>query len=385
MAISQSQPTKRRAVITGIGAVTPLAPDLDDTVEQIRRRVSAIAPVRRFDARGCRSDRAAEIVDLDARPFFRAPKSIKLTDDRTRFAVAAAAMALRDAQFADGALDPERAGVIIGSSGSDLQVEDLGRALRGSDSEDPGAFGRHILSGLNPLWLLVNLPNMVSAHISIQFDLRGPNSTVMTDWIAGVQAIGEAASWIEQEEADVVLTGGADCGVLPFVLSDYEQAGLLEPADADAFVAGDGAAVFVLEEREHAVRRGARVYGEIVSSAIASSAGTENSLALSMQEALDRAAWPSRDVSLLSPAWVPHLLYRDLERAATAAVFGRQPLRVVPSNRPALGFALAAASAIDIAIHLKSNLNGERETMLANSLGFLTQAATLCIAREASA
>jgi 3-oxoacyl-[acyl-carrier-protein] synthase II len=382
---TQSRPTRRRTVITGIGAVTPLAPDLDATVEKLRQGLSAIAAVRRFDAQGCRSNRGAEIQELDARAFFRAPKSIKLTDERTRFAVAAASMALRDAALTAGDFDADRAGVIVGSSGSDLQVEDLGRALDRCDAGDLAAFGRQILSGLNPLWLLVNLPNMVSAHVSIQFDLRGPNSTVMTDWIAGVQAIGEAASWIENDEADIVVAGGSDSGVLPFVYANYEEGRMF---DAERFVPGDGAALFVLEEREHALRRGARIRGEVVSCAVAAPPADdrENSLAVCIEDALSRAGWRSDEVSAISPASVPHRVYDDLERSAIESTFPASPeVRVLDSNRQALGFALAAASAIDIAIHLRSDERDRNEKMIANSLGFLRQAATICIQREGQA
>ena len=384
MGTSQSQPKKRRAVITGLGAVTPLGDGLDGTIERIARGTSAVSSVRRFDASGCGTTRAAEIDDLDARRFFRTPKSVKLTDRRTQYAVAAASMALSDAGLQPGRFDAARAGVIIGTSGSDLQVEDLGKALGGSDCEDIAAFGQRILSGLNPLWLLVNLPNMVSAHVSIQFDLQGPNSTVMTDWIAGVQAIGEAASWIEQGEADVVVCGGADCGVLPFVFADYEGGPPFSQSE-DGVVAGDGAALFVLEEREHALARDARIYGEVAACAVAAppSADGENSLALAMEQALDRAAWSAEDVSVVSPAWIPHRLYDQYERAAADAVFRSTPPPRIESNRRALGFSLAAASTIDIAIQLRQPRH-RGEKLIANSLGYGRQAASVCIAREGS-
>ena len=387
-----SQLKKRRPVITGVGAVTPLAPDLDESVARIAQGLTAIAPVRRFGTRGGPSTLGAEVGDFDARPFFRIPKSIKLTDRRTRFAVAAASMALRDSGLTGNAFDGARAGVIIGSSGSDLQVEDLGGALGGCDPADLAAFGREMLAGLNPLWLLVNLPNMVSAHISIQFDLRGPNSTVMTDWIAGTQALAEAAMWIEMGEADLVVAGGADTGVLPFVFSNYEQADLFDATGNDAFVPGDGAAVFVVEEREHALRRGARIHAEIVSSAVAAppsdsenSHESENSLVFSMTDALERAGWRADEVSVISPAWIPHQQYRDYERRAEETLFGNGARRVVASHRRALGFPLAAASTIDLALQLRSRDVDESEKMIVNSLGFLKQAASLCMVREGTA
>ena len=348
--------TERRAVITGIGAITP----------------AGTGVVRRFAPHGCRNTRAAEIPDFDARPFFRTPKSIKLTDERTRYAVAAAAMALQDSGAGNPpdsnvAAPPERCGVLVGTSGSDLQVEDLGRALGGSDAEDVARFGERILAGLNPLWLLVNLPNMVSAHVSIQFDLRGPNSTVMTDWIAGLQAIGEAASWIENGEADLVIAGGADTGVLPFVYANYEHGAMFED---EAFVPADGAAMFVLEERRHALRRGARIYGAIAGHSSGSAPGD------AMAAALDRAGWRASDVDAVSPAAVPHRLYASLESDAIGDVFGSRRPALLQPERDVVGFSLAAASPIDLALLLRSGRNAKT---LANSIGFLQQGASLCV------
>lgn len=336
--------TERRAVITGIGTVMP----------------QAIDAVRRFDARGCRTHQGAEIADFDARPFFRTPKSIKLTDERTRYAVAAASMALEDS----GGTPPERSGVLIGTSGSDLQVEDLGRALSGSDAEDIARFAQQILAGLNPLWLLVNLPNMVSAHVSIQFELRGPNSTVMTDWIAGLQAIGEAAAWIENDEADLVVAGGADTGVLPFVYANYEHGALFEE---DTFVPADAAAMFVIEEKEHARRRGARIYCEIAGFGVAGAPVD------AMTTAIERAGWETTDIDAISRANVPHRVYATLENDAIDAVFARRP-SLLESQR--VGFPLGAASPVDVALHLRSARTGK---MIANSIGFLQQGASLCI------
>lgn len=368
--------TKRRAVITGAGAVTPLGTSIDATRERLRRGDSAIARVRRFDARACAADRAAEIDGFDARPFFRAPKALKITDERTRYAVAAASMALDDARLDAGTFDADRAGVIIGSSGSDLQAEDLGRALRGVDAEDLAAFGERILSGLNPLWLLVNLPNMVSAHVSIQFELRGPNSTVMTDWIAGAQAIGEAASWIAADEADVVLAGGADCGVLPFVFANYEQAGLFDSPD---LTLADGAALFVVEEREHARARGARVYAEVTGFG---ASAAPHAAELAMRDALAQAEWTPHAATALLSACVPHPTFRQVESDAMHAVFGDRQPRALPSPRASIGFALAAAAPIDLALQLTSS-DGEPMNLIANALGLDGQAASLCFALEA--
>jgi hypothetical protein len=295
---------------------------------------------------------------------------MKLTDERTRFAVAAASMALEDAGLIAGSFDADRAGVLLGTSGSDLQVEDLGRALQGADAESISSFGSSILSGLNPLWLLVNLPNMVSAHVSIQFELRGPNSTVMTDWIAGLQAIGEAASWIEQDEADMMLCGAAECAVLPFVFSGYEHSGLFDGDEPVVF--GDAAALFVLEEREHALLRGARIYGEVLGTTSASAVGSELALISTMSPWVDGDRSAART---LIAANVPGSAYRTHEANAVRAAGSVHSLS---GHRAALGFPLAAASPLEFAIHLEMQSLRAGEPVLVNAVGFLQQAATLC-------
>ncbi|HEX8619160.1 MAG TPA: beta-ketoacyl synthase N-terminal-like domain-containing protein, partial [Thermoanaerobaculia bacterium] len=269
-----TQNARRRVVLTGSGAVTPFG-DLQQSVDAVRAGRSALASVRAFDASSFRETRAGECHDFDARPWFRIPKALKLADQRTRLAVAAACRA-----FADARLDEElatNAGVLIGSSTHDMQTTDLGRALgplTDGDVTDIDYFGSRILRKLPPLWLLINLPNMASAHVAIQLAAHGPNSTLTTDWISGLQAIGEAARWIGDNEADVVIAGGADCGVLPLLYATLDHEGYF--GGDSRFVPAEGAALFVLEELEHARRRGARILGEITGY---STAGGEGSLA----------------------------------------------------------------------------------------------------------
>ncbi|MEO8137626.1 MAG: beta-ketoacyl synthase N-terminal-like domain-containing protein [Betaproteobacteria bacterium] len=241
--------TARRAVLTGSGVVTPFG-DLPQSIDAIRERRSALGPVRAFDASSFRESRGGECHAFDARPWFRIPKALKLADQRTRLAVAAASMACAAAHL-DGPM-AANAGVLVGSSTHDMQIADLGRAL-GPRSEgdvlDIDYFGTRILRKLPPLWLLVNLPNMASAHVAIQLGAHGPNSTITTDWISGLQAIGEAARWIADGDADVVIAGGADCGVLPMLYATLDEEGYF----GGAFVPGDGAALFVVEELEQFV------------------------------------------------------------------------------------------------------------------------------------
>ena len=256
--------SERRAVVTGLGLVTPLGSGLEATRSALAGKRCAVSPATLFDAGPFASPLAGEVRDLDARSLFRVPKAMKLCDRRTRFAVCAAAMALEDAGFPPGPCDG--LGVAIGTSGSDLGADELSAALARTDEPrraalDVRAFGEAALDGLNPLWLLVHLPNMASAHVAIQLEARGPNTTIMTGWAAGLSAIVEGAAWIAEGGADAVLAGGADSGVHPFAFAAFEQAGLL--SGPSPLVPAEGAAVVLLEERGAALARGARILGEV--------------------------------------------------------------------------------------------------------------------------
>ena len=228
---SVTAPPDRRVVVTGVGLVTPLGGEARTVREAIARGETAVAAATRFDAAGFGAREAAEVRDLDCRPYLRIPKALKLCDAMTRFAVVAAARALADGGMEPGSEETAGVGVIVGASGGDFQAAELSRALGDGDPwrcvEEIPYFAERILSGLNPLWLLRTLPNMTSAHVAIQLGARGPNSTLMTDWVAGLQAVGEAALWIRGGEADAVLAGGADTAVIPFVFGSLTQAGVL--------------------------------------------------------------------------------------------------------------------------------------------------------------
>lgn len=371
----------RRVVVTGAGAVTPLGNDLASTL-------TALAEPRPMPA-------PAIVQAFDPRAYFRVPKAIKLTDRPAQFAVAAAAMALDDARWPMAA-GTDALGVAIGSSGSNLQAPDLARAI-GSDpgeraTRDIPYFADRILGGLHPLWLLVNLPNMISAHVAIQFEARGPNTTIMTDWIAGLQAIGEASDWIRRGDADAVLAGGADSGASPFTASCYRQSGLLSDGETDdsrGFVPAEGAAILLLEEREAALRRGAAVLAEVHGYATASApledAGSDGgALAWTIEAALHEAGWtaaPDRIVN--ASVWSAPFLAAEASALRHAlgpldSARGKPPCTTEHTSR--LGHALAAAGAIDVAVAAARHRHGSEPCRIVfTAIGFSGQAATLAL------
>ncbi len=372
---------ERRVVVTGVGIITPLGHSLEETRNAIAAGASAVRPATLFDASGFRCRRAAEIRDWDPRPAFRVPKALKLTDRSARFAVAAAQAALADAGWPADAAADDRLGVAIGSSGSDLQARDLGRALSHDtvafDTRDVPAFADRILGGLNPLWLLISLPNMISAHVAIQLVARGPNTTVMSDWVAGSQAIGEATEWIRCGEADAVLAGGADSGVQPFAFTAFQQAGWFDDGDSDAgFVPAEGAAVFLLEERMAALRRGARWHAEITAYATRPpqpGGRLESALAHTLCDAMTAAGWSRHDVTMCRVAAPPVAPFSTASRDAIAMMLAGVPAREAFDVR--MGHPLAAAGPIDAALMVRSSAHGAR--VLSSAIGSYGEAVTL--------
>ena len=374
---------RRRPVITGVGAVTPLGTDLLRVRQAILAGESAVRAVRSFDASSLPQPLGAETGELDFRSAFRIPKAMKVTDLRTRMAVLATASAISSARLDPASIAAERTGVIIGCSGSDMQVDALAGALDGDTNagDDTVAFGRAILDGLNPLWLLVNLPNMVSAHVSIQFDARGPNNTVMTDWIAGLQSIAEGARLVCEGEADLVLAGGADVGVLPLVYVTFEQGGLF-PAEGDdsSLVPANAAAVFVIEERAAAVARGATILAELEGDASCAWAESGTTLARSVELAVENAGWERAELVLLPSTGCTQLDNDALRLERALRDRQQEPVEIFETARvrDALGFSLAAAAVVDLCLALSDPARRRRRAVAA-SRGFMGQAAALSL------
>jgi 3-oxoacyl-[acyl-carrier-protein] synthase II len=382
----------RRVVITGVGMVGPLGVGLSATLDAVRAARSRIAPVAAFDARGFAQDLAGEVA-FDARPFFRVPKALKLTDRPTRFAVAAAGMALSDARWPASAAAEERLGVLVGRSGSDMQVDAIGAALRFDPdprvSSDVARFSERVLGGLNPLWLIVNLPNMTSAHVAIQLNARGPVSTVMSDWPAGLQALAEAREWIANGEADAVVAGGADSGVLPLAFGGYEQAGLFDETSRAAgcgFVPAEGAVMMLLEEIGAATSRNIGWRAELVGWGAAAGAPPHEdagnaaaAIVRAMRSAIDDAGWNPEAVSLILPGSSFSRAAQEAERLALDAVFGNR----VPAVRSGIcqaigGHMLAAAAPAELAVRI-AGPGEDPVRILCNACAPSGQAVTLAV------
>jgi 3-oxoacyl-[acyl-carrier-protein] synthase II len=382
----------RRVVITGLGAVTPRGNDVTSAWHAIAAEdishgvVPALPP-------GGSVPKVLRVRDFDPRSYFKSPKSIKLADRKAQLAVAAAVMAFGDAALDSAPLDRERIGISMGSGNVELQVEDLAKAIGpGADlrpATDLPFFARQILSNLNPLWLLVSLPNMISAHVSIQLQVMGPNTTWMTDWIAGAQAVGEAWLWIRSGEADCVLAGGADSSISPLDMFGWDQVeSRCNPLEGCS--AAEGAAVLVLEEMQSALGRRAHIYGEIcgyASAGIVDEIGLCDAIFANMSAALEHAGWSSEELGLICLTSTGKGILGNEENRAIRQLLKRpQGELPVVEFKSRLGHLLAACTPAEMALLLQEREAGPLTTrVLVNSIGSNGQLACVAVTIPARA
>lgn len=302
--------SSRRAVITGLGVVTPLGLDKKTLWDAIVSGQSGVRALTAFDASRLPTQIGGEIQGFDARQYVEKKdrKSLKVMSRTIQFAVAAAQLALQDSKIVKAQLDLTRFGVEFGAGLIPSELEELGPAAQVSGETAPGVvnlqkWGTEGLANLPPLWMLKYLPNMLACHVAILHDAQGPNNTITENEVAGLLALGEAASILRRDLADFFLVGGADSKLNPLSLvrhslfmplsrrnAEPTRASRPFDRDRDGIVPGEGGAVLAVEELEHARRRGAAIYAEIVGFGSAFDRGcTGTGLARAIRAALAEA------------------------------------------------------------------------------------------------
>lgn len=278
---------ERRVLITGLGVISPIGSTPDAVWSALAEGRGAVDRIRAFPTSGLPTDAGGEVVDFDPKKFTlprlrkALTKSLKYMARDIQLAVAAAQLAIADSGLEDGGIDPTRLGVDLGAGLISSELDELApaidRAFGANGSFDYRTYGREGIPLIPPIWLLKYLPNMLACHISILLDCQGPSNTITEAEAASNVAIGEAARIIARGRADVMITGGADSKIHPMsmirmVLLDQmphwegPPSGACRPFDRarGGWVPGEGAGILVLEEAEHAMRRGAKVYGELL-------------------------------------------------------------------------------------------------------------------------
>jgi 3-oxoacyl-[acyl-carrier-protein] synthase II len=260
------RPAARRVVITGIGAITPIGTGVEGLWDGLRRRESAVRRISRFDPTPFRSHIAAQVDDFDPETYMERNRARRM-ERYAQFSVAASRQALDDSGLDVAGTDPERVGVQMGSA--------LGGVAYG-ETQFTSYVGKGV-RGVDPMLALAVFNGAASCNVAIEFGFTGPNSTNGMSCASGAIAIGDGWRMIRDGEADVVVSGGVEAPLAPLCYGafaiiramstrNHEPERASRPFDAgrDGFVMGEGAAVLVLEELEHARARGARIYAEVL-------------------------------------------------------------------------------------------------------------------------
>jgi 3-oxoacyl-[acyl-carrier-protein] synthase II len=270
----------RRVVITGLGAITPLGLDARSYWEGLCAGKSAVRAIPEYEA--CPSHIAATIPSFEPRSYLEKKdrKRLPVMVRTFQFAVACAKLALEDASLTVASIDSTRLATIFGSSTIPSELSDLGRAGQlcmslPTHAEIERKWGAEGLAVIPPMWMLCHIPNMIGCHVSVIHDAQGPSNTITETDLGGLLAVGEGWRMIRQGRADVALAGSADTRMAPIAwVKQYHFSPLSksqDPATAcrpfdrgrDGIVLGEGGAVLILEELEHARRRQAKIYAEV--------------------------------------------------------------------------------------------------------------------------
>jgi 3-oxoacyl-[acyl-carrier-protein] synthase II len=351
---------ERRAVITGVGAVTPIGTGADGLWAGLAARVSAVRVITRFDPTPFRSKIAAEIPDFRPQDHLDAKRAKRL-DRFSQLAVTSARFALADAELDPRRENGDRVGAMMGSALG-------GVAFAEAQVERFRAEGPR---GLDPALALAVFPGAASCNIAIEFGCTGPNSTNAMSCASGTIAVGDAFHAIRAGQADVMLAGGAEAPLAPMTYAAFSVIRAMstrndDPAhasrpfdeDRDGFVMGEGAAVLVLEERERALARGAKIYAELLGYAVTNDAyhmtaprPDGRQAARAMELALADARVAPGEVGYINAHASSTVLNDATETTAIKRVFGAHAYRLsVSGTKGYYGHALGASGAIEVAI-----------------------------------
>lgn len=355
----------RRVVVTGIGVLTALGQDIETLWQNVLAGQSGVVAITSFDASAFDCRIAAEIRDFSPLQFFKVPKDVKRCDRYSQFAMAAAKKSLTDAGLDLTKENGERVGILVSSGIGGLQtLEDQHSQLinRGP-------------SRLSPFMIPMMISNMAGGLISMELGARGPNMAVVSACSTAAHSIGESLHIIRRGEAEIMLAGGSEAAICPLGIGGFSAMKALstrndEPAkasrpfdrDRDGFVMGEAAGVLVVEELEHAKRRGARIYCEIVGYGNTADAyhmtapsPRGEGAARCMRMTLESAGLNLEDIDYINAHGTSTPQGDICETHAIKNVFGEHARKVmVSSTKSMTGHLLGAAGAVEMAFCAKA-------------------------------
>lgn len=404
----------RRVVITGMGAVTPVGNNVNDFWNSIKNGISGIDFIKSFDTTDFKVKIAAEVKDFDATQYVQ-KKELKRNDMVSIYGIAAATQAIEDSGLNLDEINKERLGVIVGSGigGMVTIQEQVGKLYEKGPSK------------VSPLFIPMAISNMVAGNIAIKFGAQGICENVVTACASGTNCIGDAFRSIKHGYSDIIIAGGSEAAISPIGVAGFTNLTALstnpDPKKAcrpfdknrDGFVMGDGSGIVILEELEHALKRGAKIYGEVVGYGATGDAyhmtapspdgsGAGRAMKLAMEEA---QITPS-DVSYINAHGTSTPANENSEiKAINYALGDATPNVPVSSTKSMTGHLLGAAGAIEAIVCVKAleegfvpptlnvdekdencnfdcvpyvGRNADLKYALSNSLGFGGHNAVLC-------
>lgn len=349
----------RRVVVTGLGAITPLGNTITDYWNNLVNGVSGAAPITRFDASKFKTRFACEVKGFNPEDFLDKKEARKL-DPFSQYGLVSAMQAVKDAGLdQEGAFDPDRTGVIWGSG--------IGGLLTFQEACFDFAKGDGT-PRFNPFFIPKMIADICSGHISIMYGMRGPNFTTVSACASSTNALIDAVTYIKLGKADVIVTGGSEAAVCEAGIGGFnamhalstrndspETASRPFDVDRDGFVLGEGAGALILEDLEHALKRGAKIYAEVLGGGMTADAnhitaphpeglGAKNVMRL----ALEDAGLKPEDIDYVNVHGTSTPLGDVAETKAILGVFGEHAYKLnISSTKSMTGHLLGAAGAIE--------------------------------------
>lgn len=349
----------KRVVITGLGAVTPLGNDVASTWEAAKAGRSGAAPITHFDASKFKTQFACEVKNFDANEHFDRKKARQL-DLYAQYGVVAARQAVADAKLDGEDIDKNRVGVIVAAGIGGLHTFEL----------EAGYYAMHEESGprYNPFFIPKMIADIASGHVSMEYGFHGPNYGVVSACASSNNAIIDAFNLIRLGKADAIVAGGAEAAIYPAGVGGFnamhalstrngspETASRPFSASRDGFVMGEGSAILVLEELEHALKRGAHIYAEVAGGGMSADAYHLTAThpeglgaKLAMQNALDDAGLKTTDIDYINVHGTSTPVGDVSEIKAIVDLFGDHAKKLnISSTKSMTGHLLGATGALE--------------------------------------
>lgn len=359
---------RKRVVITGLGCVTPVGTGKDEFWTNIKNGICGINKITRFDSSSFQTQIAGEVKDFNPEDYMNKKES-KRMDRFTHFAIASASLAVKDANLDIDLLDREKVGVIIGSGiGGVETIEEQHKILLEKGNKR-----------VSPFFVPMMISNMAAGQVSIMLGAKGPNTNVSTACASGSHAIGDAFKIVQRGDATIMVAGGSEAGITPLSFAGFcnmkamstrndspENASRPFDKDRDGFVMGEGAGIVILEELEHALKRGAKIYAEVVGYGLTADAhhmttpaenGEGASRAINM--AINDGNIPLSEVDYINAHGTSTYYNDKFETMAIKDVFKEHSYDLcVSSTKSMTGHLLGAAGAIEAIVCAMSIYDG---------------------------